>query len=101
MGKIINIDEKDKYNIYHKCSTFHRASGCPIINLNNNRVIGIHKGGDKNDDYNLGTIINLPLKQFYEEKKININKEKNKIQIVATQPKNQNIVEIKDFIKKY
>ena len=109
MGKIINIDEKDNYNIYHKCSTSHGASGCPIINLNNNRVIGLHKGGDKDNDYNLGTIISQPLNQFMREISIINDKNKNYIkkekkekkQIDDIQPKGPNIFEIKDFIEKY
>ena len=73
MGKIKYIDKKDNYNIYHTCITFQGSSGCPIINLDNNRVIGIHKGSHKVKDLNLGTIIKQPIKQFYEENKNNKN----------------------------
>ena len=72
-GKIQKIDEDDNYNIYHRCSTSPGSSCCPIINLNNNRVIGVHKASDKKEDYNLGTIIKPPIKQFYEEYKKNKN----------------------------
>ena len=73
MGKIKYIDKKDNYNIYHTCITFQGSSGCPIINLDNNRVIGIHKGSHKVKDLNLGTIIKQPIKQFYEENQNNKN----------------------------
>ena len=33
----------DKYNIKHLCSTEKGSLGSPILNLNNNKVIGIHK----------------------------------------------------------
>ena len=46
MGLIKDIDE-DNYEIRHLCKTNPGSSGCPIINLNNNRVIGIHKGASK------------------------------------------------------
>ena len=40
-GIINNIQEK--YNIIHYCSTDNGSSGSPIMNLSNNKVIGIHK----------------------------------------------------------
>ena len=39
MGLVKDIDE-DNYEIRHLCKTNPGSSGCPIINLNNNRVIG-------------------------------------------------------------
>ena len=50
-------------------------SGSPIINLNNERVIGIHKGCDKKQNWNLGTFLREPLKQFYAIKNENLNKQ--------------------------
>ena len=41
-GLLFNIDE---YNIFHRCSTEKGSSGSPILNLQNNKVIGIHKKG--------------------------------------------------------
>ena len=49
-GLIKNIKE---YNIEHFCSTKKGASGCSIINLHNNRVLAIHIGADKDNDWNL------------------------------------------------
>ena len=37
------INRIDKYNIEHYCSTQRGSSGSPIINLLNNKIIGIHK----------------------------------------------------------
>ena len=37
------INQIDKYDIKHTCSTDNGSSGSPIINLKNNKVIGIHK----------------------------------------------------------
>ena len=67
-GKIKNIDDSG-INIKHLCSTCRGMSGSPIINLNNFRVIGIHKGAHPNKQYNLGTFLREPLKQFYNDKK--------------------------------
>jgi len=35
--------EINNYEIKHTCSTEHGSSGSPILNLSNNKVIGIHK----------------------------------------------------------
>ena len=92
-GIIKNISE-DNYNIKHLCSTKPGASGCPIINLNNNRVLGIHKGADIKN-WNVITIIKEPIRKFYEESEIKkedkINKiEKDKVTIGKMYEDNKN-----------
>ena len=71
----IDSISEDNYNLYHKCSSKHGSSGSPILNLNNNKVIGIHKGSNKEININLGTLLRKPLEQFYKEKDED-NKEK-------------------------
>jgi len=71
----IDSISEDNYNLYHKCSSKPGSSGSPILNLNNNKVIGIHKGSIKEIDINLGTLLRKPLEQFYKEK-VEDNKEK-------------------------
>ena len=44
------------------------SSGSPILNLKNNKLIGIHKQGALN--YNIATFLNGPIKEFIN---ININ----------------------------
>ena len=39
-------------------------SGSPIISLNNYKIIGIHKGGNNQKKYNVGTFIREPIKEF-------------------------------------
>ena len=63
--------------IIHTCSTEHGSSGSPILNLSNNKVIGIHKQGSKNFNYNLGTCLQFPLNDFFE--KIKNENDPNKI----------------------
>ena len=55
----------DNYEIKHICSTEHGSSGSPILNLSNNKVIGIHKKGSKIFNFNLGTCLKFPLNDFY------------------------------------
>ena len=43
LGKILNIAE-DGFTLYHLCETQKGSSGGPLINLNNHKVIGVHKG---------------------------------------------------------
>ena len=63
----------NKYNIIHICSTDNGSSGSPILNLKNNKVIGIHKGTpDNTKNFNYGTLLKYPLNDF-----INKNKTKN------------------------
>ena len=66
-GIIVTINKDNK--IYHKCSTDKGSSGCPIINAKNFKVIGIHKGSDKdkNKNLNVGTFIKFAIDKFNEE----------------------------------
>jgi len=62
-------------NIIHKCSTDSGSSGSPILNLKNNKIIGIHKGTpDFTKNFNYGTLLKYTLNDF-----INQNKTKNNI----------------------
>ena len=58
-GLLHNID---KYNIMHNCTTDNGSFGSPILNLQTNKVIGIHNKSSSN--YNIGTLLNLPIKDF-------------------------------------
>ena len=61
MGTVKSIDN---YNILHTCSTDVGCAGGPIINLNNYKVIGVHKGAMKNKSYNIGVFLKYPLEDF-------------------------------------
>ena len=82
------IDKINNYDIRHFCRTEICSSGGPIINLQNNKIIGIHKGfiHKKDQAYNIGTFLKIPL---IELKKIN-----NEI-IMAVKVKKENINENK------
>ena len=60
-------DEDKKYNFIHKCYTKIGSSGSPILKIDNNRIIGIHKGGSDKNGYNTGTFLNYPIKEFIEQ----------------------------------
>ena len=65
-GILDEINEDKKYNFNHKCRTSHGSAGSPILNLNN-KIIGIYKENyNSNEQYNKGTFLNYPLKEFIE-----------------------------------
>ena len=66
-GKIKKIE--NKYEIKHLCSTEVGSSGSPILNLSNNKVIGIHSRGYEKYNFNKG----FSLKYSIEEYLNNIN----------------------------
>lgn len=61
------IDKIDEHKIEHCCNTESGSSGSPIINLTNNEIIGIHIGGIKSNEINLGTLLKYPIKGFIEK----------------------------------
>ena len=71
-GILDKIYEDKKYNFNHKCSTRGGSSGSPILNINN-KIIGIHKEGNNNKQYNKGTFLNYPIKEFIQLNTINNN----------------------------
>ena len=56
------LDNINKNEIYHRCSTGNGSSGSPILLLKTKKVIGIHFGG--NTLYNLGLFLMKPLIEF-------------------------------------
>ena len=64
----------------HYCSKDNGSSGSPILNLKNNKVIGIHKEGSFNFNYNKGPLLKYPINDFITKNNnitiggININK---------------------------
>jgi len=69
---IMRYQEVPKYKIIHYCSTEEGSSGSPILNLKNNKVIGVHIGSSgSSKNFNYGTSLQYPIIDF-------INKYKNK-----------------------
>ena len=67
-GIIQSIDLANNYNIFHLCSTDKGSSGSPILNTSNNKIIGIHRGAASHQNYNKGTLLFYPLKEFLSQK---------------------------------
>ena len=67
-GILDGVCEDKKYLFIHKCSTNLGSAGCPILNIYNNKVIGVHCAGGR--DFNKGIFLNYPLNEFI---KLNYN----------------------------
>ena len=115
------LNSINQYNIIHRCSTDYGSSGSPILNIENNKLIGIHSQGAYNlneTNYNKGILLKYPLNDIIQkynnniilneiiinkdeinkDKKININKIDNNLKNVL----NDNIINIsknKNIIK--
>ena len=64
-GILNEIYEDKEYNFNYLCNTEEGSSGSPIINIINNKVIGIHKEVDKITNYNIGLFLNYAIEDFY------------------------------------
>ncbi len=65
------IEKKEnEYEFRHLCSTKSGSSGAPILNLKTNKIIGIHCGQYRFEDYNSGIFLIEPIKEFQQDKKI-------------------------------
>ena len=96
MGKshvsfVNRIQKENEYYIKYLCNIEHCSSGAPILNLETNKVLGIHRGfvNNKNDEsrenkYNIGILLKYPLYELNKSKEIedkNVLKAKNEIKI--------------------
>ena len=80
-GLIKRITENN-YTLEHLCKCDCCSSGGPLINFNNNKVIGIHKGFGNGKKWNYGVFIKAPIERFkeknsYIENNQNLNEENN------------------------
>ena len=67
-GLLKEIDLNNNYNFYHSCDVDECSSGSPIINLSNNKIIGIvtNKPSDNNDKKNnTGIFLKYPIKEIF------------------------------------
>ena len=80
------IKQMMNFNICHTCYTEPGSSGSPIMNLLNNKVIGIHKEASK-FNFNIGSFIKNPINKFI----LNEDKSKSDINIIKKINNEENI----------
>ena len=61
---ILNEIKENKSEISYNCSTYNGSSGSPILSLNTQQVIGLHKGTNKNKDCNIGVFMKDIIDEF-------------------------------------
>jgi len=67
------------YSINYVCNTCKGSSGSPILDLSNNKVIGVHSGFHKLENYNIGIYLEYPINEYLNNK--NLIKKNNNILI--------------------
>jgi len=73
---------KDEYNLIYNCSTDHGSSGSPILQLSNQKIIGIHKEGVSKYNYNRGTLLKYPINEYLNKINEKIKKKNNEIKLL-------------------
>ena len=81
--------KKSEYEFEHLCCTQQGSSGGPIFNLQNLKVIGLHRGASKKQ-INLGIFLNFPIQYFIEEKLNTPTNIKNDFNILNRNQNNNN-----------
>ena len=81
----------DNYTISHLCETKTGSSGGPLINILNHKVIGLHKGSKKKKDFNLGTLLKIPIQEFKQKYNNFMNSQLNNNFITYFNNLNQNM----------
>ena len=66
---LINDINQNNNEIQHFCITDKGSSGSPIILIESNKIIGVHKGFSRYCyDYNLGIFLKIPINLFFGNK---------------------------------
>jgi len=94
---ILKIYEENLYNFRHYCSTKKGSSGSPIINIKNNKVIGLHKEAGLN--YNQGLFLNIAIEDFINKNNKNNKIIKNNNEIIMNNKNNKIIINYRNNIK--
>ena len=58
---------RNEFNIIHYCCTDHGSSGSPILKLSNKKIVGIHKESSITHNFNIGTLLKYPIKEYLEK----------------------------------
>ena len=68
------LNKLNELNIEHTCFSESGSNGAPILNLSNNKVIGISLDSIKNNNFNSGIILKYAVEEF-KNKYTNINQQ--------------------------
>ena len=77
------------YNINHVCNTGKGSSGSPILDISNNKVVGVHSGFSESGNFNIGTYLKYPINEYLNNKNL-IKKDNNILIILKIEKKDIN-----------
>ena len=58
---------RNLYDFQYTCELNEDFKGYPIINIDKNKIVGLHKEIDKINNVNNGMLLNLPITDFFDE----------------------------------
>jgi V8-like Glu-specific endopeptidase len=67
------IKSCDNTNIMYLCSTEEGSSGSPILRIDTNQVIGVHKSYSYSMNFNIGSLLRQSINEYLSNKNIIIN----------------------------
>ena len=97
---------KTENNFIHFCNTDQGSSGSPLLLLSTNKVIAIHIGCSKYNNYNIGLFLNEPIIDFNRQNRDKMKQIKNKKPIdlnIKKKPNERTSLDLNNFwnIKKF
>ena len=99
---LINDINQNNNEIQHFCITSKGSSGSPIILIESNKVIGVHKGFSREcTNYNLGIFLKLPINLFFGNKNYEYANNINNVNSSNIDKIPNNINDINNEIKLY
>ena len=72
---VVNEIIEEKSEIHHFCNTNKGSSGAPILNLDNNKVIGVQQGFEP--EYKKGIFLKCPINEFLSDKTLQYTQKDN------------------------
>ena len=88
------IKEIKDFLIKNYCPNEYINLGSPILNLKSFGVIGIHRGKSDKTDYNLGSILRVPIKEYNKSKEGLTEKNNELLNIVKATDEPKSLIEL-------
>ena len=88
------IKEIRDFLLINYCNDENILLGSPILNLNNFKVIGIHKGINKEENSNIGSIIRVPVNEYNKSKEASAKQNAELLNIMKKPDEPKSIIEL-------
>ena len=64
------LKQINNFKFIHYCYTESESCGSPILNMTNNKVIGIHSESSTNLNYNKGIFLKFPINEYVNRNRL-------------------------------